>query len=126
MSKMIENQFEPDYTIPLGDILEEELENRSMSQAELAERTGLAKKTINEIIKARAPITPESALKFERVFRLPADYWLNLEKLYQETKTLLEQHGRAAIVVPDNVLFEGGQGRPFAENSFMNAMCIPY
>jgi len=28
----------------------------------------------------------------------------------QHIKTLLKQHGRAAVVVPDNVLFEGGAG----------------
>ncbi len=28
----------------------------------------------------------------------------------QHVKTLLKQHGRAAVVVPDNVLFEGGAG----------------
>jgi len=59
------------------------VENRGMSQVELSERTGLAKETINEIIKAKAPITPESALKFERVFRQPAEYWLNPESLYR-------------------------------------------
>jgi len=94
MIKKIENQFEPDYAIPPGEILEEELKHRNMSQVELAERTGLAKKTINEIIRAKAPITPQSALKFERVFRLPADYWLNLEKLYQETRARIDEHKR--------------------------------
>ncbi len=83
MSEMIINEFEPNYAIAPGEILDEELEYRGMSQAELAQRTGLAKKTINEIIKAKAPITPDSALKFERVFRQPADYWLNLEKMYR-------------------------------------------
>jgi type I restriction enzyme M protein len=28
----------------------------------------------------------------------------------QHVFTILKQHGRAAIVVPDNVLFEGGAG----------------
>jgi type I restriction enzyme M protein len=28
----------------------------------------------------------------------------------QHIKTLLKQHGRAAVVLPDNVLFEGGAG----------------
>jgi type I restriction enzyme M protein len=28
----------------------------------------------------------------------------------QHVKSLLKMHGRAAIVVPDNVLFEGGAG----------------
>ncbi|MCU7933562.1 MAG: HigA family addiction module antidote protein [Candidatus Thiodiazotropha sp. (ex Dulcina madagascariensis)] len=91
MSSMIDNQFKPNYVVPPGEILEEELESRGMSQAELAQRTGLAKKTINEIIKAKGPITPESALKFERVFRLPADYWLSLEKNYQEACARLEE-----------------------------------
>jgi len=83
MSNTIENQYLPNYLVPPGELLEEEVENRGMSQVELSERTGLAKKTINEIIKAKAPITPESALKFERVFRQPAEYWLNLESLYR-------------------------------------------
>src|SRR5207249_10899452 len=30
--------------------------------------------------------------------------------LLQHVFTILKQHGRAAIVVPDNVLFEGGAG----------------
>lgn len=96
MSKLIENQFEPNYAIPPGEFLEEELENRGMSQADLAERTGLAKKTINEIIKAKASITPDSALKFERVFRLPANYWLNLEVLYQESLARIAERERFA------------------------------
>lgn len=94
MSKLIENQFQPNYAIPPGELLEEELDTRGMSQAELAERSGLAKKTINEIIKAKAPITPDSALKFERVFRISADYWLNLETQYQETLARLAERER--------------------------------
>ena len=39
----------------------------------------------------------------------------------QHIKTLLKQHGRAAVVVPDNVLFEGGPGKRSARNSSMNA-----
>lgn len=83
MNEIIVNEFKPNYAVAPGDILDEELDYRGMSQAELAQRTGLAKKTINEIIKAKAPITPDSALKLERVLRQPADYWLNLEKMYQ-------------------------------------------
>ena len=78
------NQFKPDFAVSPGEILAEELESRGMSQIELAERTGLAKKTINEIVNAKASITPESALKFQRVFRQPAPYWVNLETNFQE------------------------------------------
>jgi len=51
MSNAIENQYLPNYVVlPPGEISEDELESRGMSQVELSERTGLAKKTINEII----------------------------------------------------------------------------
>lgn len=54
-----------------------------MTQTELADRTGLTQKTINEIIKAKAPINPEIALKFERPLGRPAHIWSNLERHYQ-------------------------------------------
>lgn len=86
------NQFVPDYAVLPGETLQEELESRDMTQVELADRTGMAKKTINEIIKGKAPITPETALKLERVFGLPAHFWNNLEQNYQEAKArLIEQ-----------------------------------
>lgn len=94
MVEATENAFEPDYAVPPGETLEEELDARGMSQAELAERTGMARKTLNEIIKGKAPITPETALKFERVFALPARFWLNLERHYQETLARLAERQR--------------------------------
>jgi len=86
MIDLVKNKFLPDYAVPPGEILEDELASRRMSQVELARRTGLTKKTINEIVKGKAPITPESALKLERVFCQPAEYWLNIEKLFQEAQ----------------------------------------
>ncbi|MEA1921732.1 MAG: class I SAM-dependent DNA methyltransferase [Pseudomonadota bacterium] len=42
------------------------------------------------------------------------DFWATTSNkqlnFIQHVKTLLKQHGRAAVVVPDNVLFEGGSG----------------
>lgn len=85
MSKEFKNQFVPDYAVTPGETLLETLEAIGMSQAELAERTGRPKKTINEIIKGKAAITPETALQFERVLGTPAGFWNNLERNYQET-----------------------------------------
>lgn len=85
MSKDVKNQFKPDYAVPPGETLLETLEAMGMSQVELAERTGRPKKTINEIIKGKVAITPETALQFERVLGVPASFWNNLERNYQET-----------------------------------------
>jgi addiction module HigA family antidote len=55
-----------------------------MTQAELAERMGRPKKTINEIIGGRAELTPETALQLERVLGVPASFWGNLERHYRD------------------------------------------
>ena len=83
MSNTTQNQYVPDYVVPPGEILLEAIEERGMTQTELADRTGRKKKTINEIVKGIAPITPETALQFERALGVPADFWSNLEKNYR-------------------------------------------
>lgn len=76
--------FTPTYAYPPGDTLVELLDSRQMTQAELAERTGLTPKTVNEIAKGKAPVTPETALHLERVLGLPASFWNNLQKRFDE------------------------------------------
>ena len=66
-----------------GDTLAEHIEYTGMTQAELAERMGRPKKTINEIIQGKAQITPETALQLERVVGIPADFWVEREKRYR-------------------------------------------
>jgi HTH-type transcriptional regulator/antitoxin HigA len=80
-----------------GDTLSEHIEYTSMTQAELADRMGRPKKTINEIIQGKAQITPETAIQLERVVGIPADFWLELERRYRlklaeidEADTLLQ------------------------------------
>lgn len=91
MGKNIKSQFAPDYAVPPGETLLETLETIGMSQAELADRTGRPKKTINEIIKGKAAIIPETALQLERVLGVPASFWNNLERNYQETLARLNE-----------------------------------
>jgi addiction module HigA family antidote len=84
MNEQIRNQYHPDFVSPPGDTLEEILESRGMSQAEFAERTGRPKKTINEIIRGKSAITPDTALQFERVLDIPASFWIAREQNYRE------------------------------------------
>ncbi len=91
MSKI--KDFE-EYVIAPGETIEELLEVHCMTQKDLANKTGIHKKTINEIIKGKAPITQSTALKLEYVFDIPASFWNNLESNYRESlerKTDLEK-----------------------------------
>lgn len=81
--------FRPNYAVPPGETLRETIEALGMTQAELAQRTGCAKETINEIIEGKAAITSERAIQLERVLGITASFWNNLERNYQETKARL-------------------------------------
>lgn len=72
------------YIIAPGETICELLETNNITQMDLSSKLGLTTKTINEIIKGKAPITTETALKLEYVFGLPASFWNNLESNYRE------------------------------------------
>ena len=73
-----------EYVIAPGETILELLDTNCMTQLDLANKTGINKKTINEIIKGKAPITISTALKLEYVFNIPASFWNNLESSYRE------------------------------------------
>jgi addiction module HigA family antidote len=85
MTSPARNQYHPDFVTPPGELLQERLEEIGMSQTDFADRIGRTKKFVNEIVKAKAPILPETALQFERVLGIPARFWMNAESLYRES-----------------------------------------
>ena len=64
--------FQPDYTVHPGETLRVRLEEVGLSQSDLAVRSGLSAKHVNQIIKGVAPITHETALTLELVTGTPA------------------------------------------------------
>lgn len=94
MSNVIQNQYTPDYVSPPGETLQEVLEEQGITQAELAERTGRPKKTINEVVNGKAAITPETALQLERVLNIPASFWNNREQQYREALARQDEQRR--------------------------------
>ena len=74
-----------DLPVPPGAMLEEELEVRGMTQRELARRAGRPVQVINEIVRGKKAITPETALELEKVLGISAQLWVNLESIYQMT-----------------------------------------
>jgi HTH-type transcriptional regulator / antitoxin HigA len=84
MNEVRKYTYAPETVTPPGETLEEVLVERGMTQAELAVRTGRPTKTINEIVKGKAAITPETALQFELVLGIPSSFWNAREQLYRE------------------------------------------
>lgn len=94
MDRAHATEFKPNYAIPPGETLRETLDTLGMTQAQLAERTGRPKKTINEIVSGKAAITAETALQLERVLGVPASFWSALERNYRETLARLGEEKR--------------------------------
>lgn len=66
-----------------GRVLQVEfLDGFSLSQSQLAERTGIPRSTINEIVKGKRAITADTATAFGLFFGMSADFWLNLQSQY--------------------------------------------
>ena len=69
---------------PPGETLGELLQEREISQIELARRMGRPANAINEIVLGNKEITEDSALELERVLGTPAHFWLAREAKYRE------------------------------------------
>ncbi len=61
-------------------LVEEFLEPLGLTQTELAERSGLPRKHVNELCRDRRAITADTALILARVFGNSADFWLNTQR----------------------------------------------
>ena len=73
------------YATSPGEVLAEEIAARGMTQKELAARMGRPAQVINEIIKAKKAVTPDTALGLEKVLGIDAEFWTNLEASYRMT-----------------------------------------
>ena len=113
-------KYESDYAVPPGETLLETIEHLGMTQAELAERTGRPRKTINEIIKGKVAITPETARQLERVLNVPASFWNNLERNYREKLAEIEERERLKLQcewlkeLPVNIMVKYGWVKRFS------------
>lgn len=87
--------FDPDWLVAPGETIAEVLEERDLSQRELARRTGFSAKFINQLIAGKAALTEDTAIKLETVLGSSARFWLNLESRYRESLAREQERERA-------------------------------
>ena len=76
-------ELEPDWSIHPGTILRQVLEQRGIRQAELAARTGLTAKHINQIVTEGIGISGDVALLLERALDIDARFWTRADADHQ-------------------------------------------
>ncbi len=84
MSERPRNEYRPDRVSRPGETLAELRSERGLTHSELAAELGMSEQALDEIIEGKAPITPETATRLERVLGVPADFWSNLEREYRD------------------------------------------
>ena len=67
-------------THPGEMLLEEFLKPLGISQSAFAVRLGVSFPRLNEIIRGKRAVTPDSALRLARVTGISADFWLGLQQ----------------------------------------------
>ncbi len=67
-------------THPGEMLLEEFLKPLGMSQSAFAVRLGISFPRLNEIIRGKRGVTPDTALRLARVLGMSADFWLGLQQ----------------------------------------------
>lgn len=85
--------------VPAGEHIQDWLDQHNMNVAELALRTNISRSILYKIIKGENPITSETAAKLQSVTNVSAEFWLNLESIYQLEKSQLEAQKRAEASV---------------------------
>ncbi len=71
-----------DWVVHPGELVLDELQERKMSQTDLAVESGWTLKHINQVIKGHVPISIDFALMLEELWGVDARVWLNMQLDY--------------------------------------------
>src|SRR2546426_3975682 len=82
-----------------GEVLAEDLKALDMSAAELARQLKVPTNSITEILNGQRAITGDTALRLAHFFGTSAQFWLNLQSLY-ELRLAEQKAGKTIRALP--------------------------
>ena len=82
-----------------GEHLAEELEALDLSAAELARKMNVPTNRVTQILNGTRSITGDTALRLAHFFGTSAQFWLNLQSLY-ELRLAEEKAGKSTKALP--------------------------
>jgi addiction module HigA family antidote len=82
-----------------GEHLAEQLEELGMSAAELARQLNVPTNRVTAILKGQRAVTGDTALRLGHFFGTSAEFWMNLQKLY-ELRIAAQKSGKAVKRLP--------------------------
>lgn len=79
-------KYEPQTVSHPGETLREKLDELQMTPKEFAVRCNKADTIISEVLNGKRSITPDMAIQFENVTKIPASFWLKRQNNFNEAK----------------------------------------
>ena len=81
-----------EWLIHPGEIISDVLEERNLTQKELAQRAGVSEAFLNDVVYGKKDISNELAIGLERALEVPRSFWLNLQANYDAEKKKLQKN----------------------------------
>lgn len=88
--KKFANDMIPGNVFHPADFIRDEMEAQGIKQADLARISGFNRSFISLLLKGERSITINLALALEEAFKIPAEFWIRLQKNYEMNKELIE------------------------------------
>jgi addiction module HigA family antidote len=82
-----------------GEHLAEELKELGMSAAEMARKLGVPTNRVTGVLNGQRAITGDTALRLAHFFGTSAEFWLNLQSLY-EIRLAQKKAGKSIRALP--------------------------
>lgn len=80
-------------------LLKEFLEPLDMSQKALATHLGVPVQRINEIVRGKRGVTPDTAWLLSEAFNTTPEFWLNLQSIYDLSAHRPERHVQPLVAM---------------------------
>jgi len=106
----------PDLLIHPGETISDILEEREITQKELAQRAGVSEPFLSDVIHGKKDISKKLAVGLEYALGVPSSFWLNLQanydaeflSLHEEDTIQAEERSiykniKSDLVIPDNL-----------------------
>ena len=86
-------------THPAAILLKEFLEPLELTQKALATHVGISVQRVNEIVRGKRGVTPETAWLLSEALQTTPEFWLNLQSIHDLSANRPEHHVEPLLAV---------------------------
>ena len=93
----VKREILPDIAIHPGETLADVLEERRLNHAEIAALMGNSPDVVSRIIRGESDINRDIAVSLENALGIPAQFWINLQSLFDATQRRIKAQNRYSL-----------------------------